>query len=441
MFLKKSSSILAAQIVVYIVAFATSVVLARSLAPVGKGQLALLSTLTGIITLITSPGIGAASIYHQNRDRASWGTIAVAGILLQMGLTCAAVAAAALLIPWISQTILRDQVAPAYVLLSLLMLPFGILAGAIGNVFVGVQDMGKYNYTRLLSAVLQLALLLVLFPLGRINLTTAIVSGGMSLAGAAALGSYWLYRMRPPLKWGEIPRWRKPLLAYGLRAWVGNILQFFNYRLDVFIVNIFLGAASVGQYSVAYTLAESIWFIPSAASTVLFPRTAADWKAAGAFTPIVSRSTAFVTTLAALAMAIIAFPLITIVYGARFVGAWLPLLALLPGIVFLSVGKVLASDLAGQNKPQYGAWSAAASVGVTVALDFLLVPRMGPTGAGLASSISYGLSTAVLVYLYCRLTGNSAVSVLFVGWADMSVYRDTLRKYAAPLVERFAGAR
>ena len=51
----------------------------------------------------------------------------------------------------------------------------------------------------------------------------------------------------------------RQMLAFGLRGYVGNLLQFFNYRLDLFIVGILLGPAAVGIYTAAIGLAELLW--------------------------------------------------------------------------------------------------------------------------------------------------------------------------------------
>ena len=137
-------------------------------------------------------------------------------------------------------------------------------------------------------------------------------------------------------------------------------------------------------------------------------------------------------------MAIVGFPLI-LLYGKRFIPAIGPLLALLPGIVILSVGKVLASDLSGRGKPQYGAVGAVASLVVTVILDFLLIPRMGITGAGVASSLSYAVNTLVLLFYYVRLSGNSASSVLLIRQQDLIVYRDLWERSFTTLKSRMLG--
>jgi O-antigen/teichoic acid export membrane protein len=217
-------------------------------------------------------------------------------------------------------------------------------------------------------------------------------------------------------------RLSKRLLGYGGKAWIGNIIQYFNYRLDVYFVNFFWGASAVGFYSIAVSLAELLWYIPHAVATVLFPKTAADWEQAKDFTPRVSRNIAAITAVAAAMLAIGAPGLLTIAYGERFRPAVAPLLALLPGVVFLSVGKIVSSDLAGRNRPQFGMWAALTSLGLTLVLDVILIPPLGTTGAGLASSVAYAVTTIILVAWYVRMSGNGPVCVLVMQRTDLQMY-------------------
>jgi Na+-driven multidrug efflux pump len=70
---------------------------------------------------------------------------------------------------------------------------------------------------------------------------------------------------------------------------------------------------------------------------------------------------------------------------------------LLPGIVTFSVSRILSMYLLGRNKLKIDLLAAAVGLVVTLALDFLLIPRFGFRGAAIASSIAY--TSAMLVNL------------------------------------------
>jgi O-antigen/teichoic acid export membrane protein len=59
----------------------------------------------------------------------------------------------------------------------------------------------------------------------------------------------------------------------------------------------------------------------------------------------------------------------------------------MPGVVALSISKILTSDLAGRGLLQYGAYSSAISLVATVVCDLLLIPKWGIAGAAVASNL------------------------------------------------------
>lgn len=430
MFLKHTISVFATQIVAFALTFATSAVLARALGPTGKGQLALLGTVVMIASLIGDLGLGPALIFYLNRHKAARSVIASTGLSMRVLFIFVVMVIAASLAPWLVQHVLKEQVTVSLLLLSIFLMPLTTLSIALSVLLVGLGEIGKYNYAGIISRGTQLTFIIVLLSLAFLSVPSAIIVAGLS-SGCAAAFAFWGLRQSGLHLYPAISKnWLRAFLSYGARAWVGNILQFFNYRLDIFVVNYFIGAAGVGQYSLAVTMAEVVWYIPSAVSTVLFPKTAGDWDTATRFTPIVARNTSLIVVLAAIGLGTISLPFIRTVYGEAFVPSVMPLLALLPGVVLLGVGKVLASDLAGRGKPQYGTWSASAALALTLLFDLLLIPRMGITGAGIASSLSYGLSSMVLLFLYVRLSGNTVSSVLLIQPSDLHRYSDLCEKYA-----------
>ena len=81
------------------------------------------------------------------------------------------------------------------------------------------------------------------------------------------------------------------------------------------------------------------------------------------------------------------------IYGKRFVASVPPLLLLLPGIVLFTVTIVLSGQLAGVGRQMVTSIVSAAAFVCTLVLDVLLIPGMGASGAAIASTCSYMLST------------------------------------------------
>ena len=62
---------------------------------------------------------------------------------------------------------------------------------------------------------------------------------------------------------------RRPLplcgmVRYSLPLFLGNAVQFLNYKLDVYFVNGWLGLQAVGTYTMAVWLSQMLWLLPNA---------------------------------------------------------------------------------------------------------------------------------------------------------------------------------
>jgi O-antigen/teichoic acid export membrane protein len=225
--------------------------------------------------------------------------------------------------------------------------------------------------------------------------------------------------------WGKISvdgNLRAGFLA-GLRGQIGNVAAFFNYRLDVFIVNYFLNPAQVGLYAIGVVTSEALWQVPAAAATALFPRTARTiQEGASEFTCLILRQVFFISCVSGAVLALISPMAVPLVFGARFKPSVAVIWWILPGTIAMSLAKVASSDLAARYKTGYSSSFGVVAFVTTVVLDFLLIPRMGIRGAALASSVAYTVNGTLLLLAIRR--------ELKVGWSEMLVpTRTELRQY------------
>jgi Na+-driven multidrug efflux pump len=64
---------------------------------------------------------------------------------------------------------------------------------------------------------------------------------------------------------------------------------------------------------------------------------------------------------------------------------------------------------------------------VNIGLNILLIPRMGVSGAALASAVSYTLNALVVLTAFLRISGLRAAVVLVPRGSDFRLLRDSLR--------------
>jgi O-antigen/teichoic acid export membrane protein len=227
-------------------------------------------------------------------------------------------------------------------------------------------------------------------------------------------------------------------LGYGWKSHLSNILAFLNYRIDIFLVNGFLNPAAVGVYVVAVQIAERLWILSQAVSTVLLPRLAElddDESARTKLTPLIGRWVLFATTLVTIVVAIFSQPLITVLFGEVYAEAVGVLLWLLPGVALGSLSRVLSNDLAARGRPELNLYTAAVVVLVNVMLNLLLIPQMGIEGAALATTIAYTVNAILKIYAYRRLSNNLWFAPLIPSRADLA-YAKLALKHAARLLPR-----
>jgi len=254
---------------------------------------------------------------------------------------------------------------------------------------------------------------------------------GNFLGIAAGLLVAWIFLRR------EFLRQEKPSgdlqltrgLLTGLRGQAGNVAAFFNYRLDVFIVNYFLDAPHVGLYSLGVVISESLWQIPAAAAVTLFPRTARTVEdGASEFTCLILRQVFFLSCVSGALLALVSPFVVPLVFGARFSASVAVIWWILPGTIALAMAKVASSDLAARHKTGYASAFGIVSLVVTVALDLVLIPRMGINGAAIASSSAYLVNTALLLAALKRLLGVSWNDLLIPRAGELAAYRSAWSK-------------
>ncbi|MDH4220172.1 MAG: oligosaccharide flippase family protein [Candidatus Aminicenantes bacterium] len=381
----------------------TTAVIARWLGPEGKGIIELALLLPGMLSLFLSGGIGVANVYFAGTRRLGVPfltensvTFAIISAILG-GLVVGVLIASG----WLP--VLVPGINIWLILLAMVGVPFRLLSGYLSGILLGLQRIITVNLINLVQSVLTLVFtILLVIGLG-VGLSGAILSSlGAGMAGLIIL-IIILRRAGGVFKPHRNPSAMHSIFSFGLKGHIGNVLQFFNYRLDMFFVNYFVGSGSVGIYSVSVGLAEILWYFPNAVGFVIFPKaTATKPEVMRIFTPKVFLITLGVTALGAIGLMVLGKTFIQLIYSFAFIDAYIPMLVLLPGVILLGGAKVLTNEIAGRGYPQYNSINAGIALILTVIFDLILIPRFGILGAALASSISYtvGFFASVGFYLF-----------------------------------------
>lgn len=208
--------------------------------------------------------------------------------------------------------------------------------------------------------------------------------------------------------------YQKKNISYGFKSYLANMITFLNYRLDIFIIKaLSKSTMAVGQYGVSVTLAEQVWVFASAISSVMFPYiTSIENDEDKSKVTSLTFKIVMVVTFMAIIVLFFASNLIRFVYGEDYYGSIIPLKILLIGVFSLSLGKILANDIASRGKPELNALSNLMGLLVNVIFNILLIPRFGIAGAAMATSISYTLTSSIFLISFIKLTGLTLKELL-----------------------------
>lgn len=436
---QNSALTLVTQIASYALNFVSSIIIARSLGPAGKGALALVVLTHLLLHTLSNLGLNIANTFMIAKRGYSLSQVGRQGIAAALALGLGAFALTALLINFVPPTLVGpDQ--RRYVLLAAGLVPLALITQFLTSALQGAGQILWLNVLSFLQAVINatnLALFLLVWrrglPGGLAAWTTTVVTVSMLAMIITAWRARRLAGGAPaPARW-----WDKKLAEetfhYGVRAYPASVVSFLNLRSDQFVLGYLAGTAQVGQYTIAVTAAELLFFFPRALSIALMPRiTGADPESARHLAASACRHTIGGALISAALLVPVGL-LIPFLFGEVYRPSVVPFFILLPGMVAFTLVPVLSTYFSGQlGRPTISSLFAAMSLIIDFALVWVLIPLLGVSGAALASTIAYTLTLIAMGGYFRRLSGVQWREMLVMRRGDWSAYRDLFE----PLLRR-----
>jgi O-antigen/teichoic acid export membrane protein len=219
-------------------------------------------------------------------------------------------------------------------------------------------------------------------------------------------------------------------LAFGVRAGLGTLSSAFNERLDQILVALLASEAVLGIYATAVNAFDVVLYLAAAAATAMVPLVArADPALRTGRVLAAFRAVALVTVIGIALAAAIAPELIRLVFGPGFRSSAAPFLWLLPGALGFAALAIFSSALVGSSAPGRSSVGPLVSLVLGIALDFVLVPPLGASGAAIAASAGLLAGGAAALVLYRRLSAFPLRALVVPELGDA----DLLRAIAQPL--------
>jgi O-antigen/teichoic acid export membrane protein len=411
--------------------------LARVLGPAGKGDFYLITLFPVTIMVLIQLGLPQAFGFFAARGQTTG--INTKTVILTVALAGPAFALTIAILPALRATIL-DSIDPSEIILGLVVLPLALNATFTTGVLLGRQSVRWYSAVNLGQSACSVVMYVVLvgvFGFGLVGALWAFVVCYIVGTLAYFLGSVRVSGVVP----GRTGVSYRELFGYGLPYYPGTLTNFLSLRVDVYLLAWILPdpSAPLGYYSMAVTIAQLVFFLPNAVSSVFFPHVAGTTREdADRQVAMVARVTLLLT--GAMAIALVPFSIVLIrVLLPAFEQALAPLFVILPGVVALSQTKVLSSYLAGLGMTAVTSYANVASLVVNVVANLLLIPSFGIVGAAAASLISYSLSALMLSFVAARLNHMSVAGFWIPRPSDMRFAFDTSLGMARRVLRRSAG--
>ncbi len=386
-FVRKVAETYATQIVLIGVGLATTIGVARSLGPEGRGlyAVAMAMGMTGV--QLGSLGLHASNTYYVAQNRSLLPTLVGNSLAIAFGFGGAIAATLYLVFRF------APRLAPVHgplLVLGLVWIPLGLAYLLAKSLLTGVQEIRSYNKVELLNRILSLSLLGLLILSRRA--TPDLVIAAALLGTSVSLG--WTYSLlkrcahfRPRLSFQLM----RAHFALGIKAYLLALFSFLLLRIDMLMVKYFLGPEQAGYYSIASTMGDYLLMLPSIIGFILFPRLSAvadrGEKLRQAEKATLGTAVVLIPLLGL--AAVMAKPIVYILFGKEFLPAISPFLWLIPGILAMGMETAIVQYLNSLGYPSLLVWIWLGSTLLNIGLNFWAIPRFGISGASLVSSVSY----------------------------------------------------
>jgi O-antigen/teichoic acid export membrane protein len=378
-----------------------TLVVARTGGPAAVGVYALLRVLPGLVGVVLSAGLPGAVTYFlagpSRDDRRLPATLVAMALAGGTAGTVLWIAGSPLL-----QRALFAELSGGIVALAGVTVLTQLLVATVKSCSQGTDDLPGANIVIVNEELLFLPAYAAMWAAGAGDDLAIVVSLLAADVGTVVLAARRLAR-RGSFRDAARPSAAvaREVAGYGMRAQVGGVIVLMNLRLDFIILNVFAGPAVLGVYAIASKFAELLKIPGMALTYVLYPQFARDGKAAA-----IARARRLIPRVALL-LGGLSLPLlatagwiIPAVYGSQFDDAVAPARIIIVGLALDGVAGVITGLFYGIGRPGLNSWAMGAGLVVTVALDLLLIPGLGASGAAVASAVAYLAAALALVVFF-----------------------------------------
>jgi O-antigen/teichoic acid export membrane protein len=386
---------------VAVLSFVNVIIITRALGATGRGQFVFLIAIANLTHYACTFGLQEANANLASRNPEIRGNLATNSAFAAVLFGAVGIGLVELLVAIVPAV--GGGSAQSWRLVALTAVPILILQNYFRALSQAASRFNVTNLTWMLGPMLNALVNGALAAAGVLTVHRALTVWifGQALA-TAILVSYHGSRIAPFARPSR--RLARSAIVFGLKSHPADVMMLGNYRLDQWILGATRSKAELGIYSVAVSLAETLFYLPEAVKQVARPRLARATQARAAIEgAAVFRITTVATFGSALVLFVFAPEIVRVVFGAPFVHAAPQLRVLVLGAFGVIGMKILGNALTAQGRPGLESIVVGVAFIATIALDIALIPAYGGMGAALASTLSYLVGGAAVAAVFLRV--------------------------------------
>src|SRR5690554_2355710 len=221
----------------------------------------------------------------------------------------------------------------------------------------------------------------------------------------------------------------KPMLSLGVVYAIALFVINLNYKVDIILLDKLSTAYELGIYTKGAGITQYLWQIPMLFSTIVFARSAVskDDKTFSLKVAQLLRVSFIIIGVVSIGLLLFSDLIIVGMYGESFRGSISVLNYLLPGVLILTIYKVMNMDLAGKGKPWISMKAMLPALVLNILLNIWLIPSMGANGAAVSSTISYSLAGLLFLVFYSKEVSIPIRTIVSLKKSDLDPIRNMIK--------------
>lgn len=364
----------------------SSIIIARSLGPSGKGAYSASYAICEVIVYLTLFGAGNGILYVASRKDRDLSKVTFHAFLVSS--FSAFLSAIFLFLLGYFSNPLTKNLKSAYLFY---LIPFSAIMIFFSNFTYLLFARREHDRAYILSSVssaLQFLLLSGFFLWQRLTITSVfLILIASNLIPFVYQMNFVLRRFG--FRIGFDVKVLKELLKISYKSYFISLMNYIIVRSDLILINSIRGNYEAGIYSIAASLAGKMLLLSSPVYNILAPSVIEEPSSRLKFQLKVSRVLTVFFILLLLVADILYAPAVGIFYGKDFKDSLFPFIILNPGILFLALTNALSPYFVARGYPLVSIVTPAAAAGTNIVLNILLIPHFGYNAAAFTSSLSY----------------------------------------------------